>query len=434
MVNLNYCYRQIKNLLLLTFLLPVLTTANASLLTFGLNPETAVQQEEYLLYQKARTHYFNKAYDAAEILYKQSLEANPIFFPSMIGLADIAFIRNRINKAEKYLEDALDAAPNSAIVQTAMGKYYYSKGDHNEAELFFKKAIVINADNPDPHAELAALYLLQLNRLEDSVKEYKLAIKLSSGNLDYYYGLSVALSKQQKRTEAIAILEQAAKIQPDNPFPLELKAQLLAGNNQFNEAIDSYQQALAMNPESSSYYWALGNIYLAQNELPKALDAFDQFLSIKPGSAVGFIKKGIVYSLQNDNENAEKTYLAALEIDSELSIAYNNLAHGELSSNSSLIKAINWAKKAIALEPKNPLYLDTLASLYKKQGQLRLAKITLEKAIESNAAPPEVYYHLGIVYSELGDIESAKRSLSKALSLSREFSGANDAQSKLDSL
>ena len=140
MVNLNYCYRQIKNLLLLTFLLPVLTTANASLLTFGLNPETAVQQEEYLLYQKARTHYFNKAYDAAKILYKQSLEANPIFFPSMIGLADIAFIRNRINKAEKYLEDALDAAPNSAIVQTAMGKYYYSKGDHNEAELFFKKS------------------------------------------------------------------------------------------------------------------------------------------------------------------------------------------------------------------------------------------------------------------------------------------------------
>ena len=97
---------------------------------------------------------------------------------------------------------------------------------------------------------------------------------------------------------------------------------------------------------------------------------------------------------QNEAE-AVKWYRKAVEIDSSLAGAWNNLAWLHATSEHPHIKdpvrALESALKAVALtDGQNPGYLDTLGEAYYANGQFAEAIETIKKAIA--LAPGENYY------------------------------------------
>ena len=73
-------------------------------------------------------------------------------------------------------------------------------------------------------------------------------------------------------------------------------------------------------------------------------------------------------------------------------------------------------QRALAQDPKNGAYLDSLGWVYFRMGRLEESKALLEEAVEQTPEA-EIFEHLGQVYLSLGQRKEAEASWRKGLDL-----------------
>jgi uncharacterized protein HemY len=73
-------------------------------------------------------------------------------------------------------------------------------------------------------------------------------------------------------------------------------------------------------------------------------------------------------------------------------------------------------QKAVAQEPSNGAYLDSLGWAYYKQNKLTEAEEALRMASERESHDPTILGHLGDVYAKMGQSERAAQYWERALS------------------
>ena len=78
--------------------------------------------------------------------------------------------------------------------------------------------------------------------------------------------------------------------------------------------------------------------------------------------------------------------------------------------------------------------MDTLGWVYYKKGFYDLAIGEFSDSLSKLAGNPVVNYHLGLAYYKKGDTDRARDQLEKALSISDDFDGAEDARKVLAEL
>jgi Flp pilus assembly protein TadD len=92
---------------------------------------------------------------------------------------------------------------------------------------------------------------------------------------------------------------------------------------------------------------------------------------------------------------------------------------------------VNVANPPVELKPEFPQFQDTLGWVRRARGELVEAARVLEKAKTLKPEQPDVFYHLGVVYSEQGRGNDAAASFQRALALNSGFSNAPDARQRL---
>ncbi len=85
----------------------------------------------------------------------------------------------------------------------------------------------------------------------------------------------------------------------------------------------------------------------------------------------------------------------------------NNLAYTLAVQGKELLRAKKLAMKAVAAEPVNGGYLDTLGWIWFRMGNYEKAREILEKAVELDPFEAEIPEHLSIVYEKLGNMKRA---------------------------
>ena len=78
-------------------------------------------------------------------------------------------------------------------------------------------------------------------------------------------------------------------------------------------------------------------------------------------------------------------------------------------------KALKMARRAVALEPENGAYLDTIGWIFYKLGNYQEALRFIRQAVSGRENTAEVLEHLGDVYDKLGDTGNARQYWQKAL-------------------
>ncbi len=107
----------------------------------------------------------------------------------------------------------------------------------------------------------------------------------------------------------------------------------------------------------------------------------------------------------------ESAYLYLIEKDQDSAAAHNNLGYLYTMNNTKLDAGLEHCKKAIALDPNNPVYLHSLGCAYYKNRDIKKAVATLKKAYSLNPELKEVHEHLSEIYLQMNDNESAVRHL-----------------------
>ncbi len=394
-------------------------------------PPPTPAQSEYLKGQAALTA--NKLAEA-QACFQRSLQLEPKLLNPLLGLAEIEILKQNPAGADQYLQKAISLAPKDAGVWTVRGHYLFFEKDYSEAEKAFKTAISLDPKLERPYYELGDLYLLGLHKPDDAIAAYKSALALKPYDSRVHYTLANALAEAGHLDEAQAQLDEAARLDPKSAFLQNSIGDFNLKRRKWDLAQQAYAKALAIDPHFVAARIGEGDVFVAQKNLEQALASYHAALQSAPKSTTAYVKIGVLQELQGHWNEAEQAYRKALTIDPKLVIAANNLAWILNEHLKKSAEALKWATSAATLAPKDFNTQDTLGWVLRSNGDRTRALVALKQANALAPDNPQVLYHLGVVYQETKQPQLAIQSLSKALSLSKNFDGASDAQTRLAAL
>ena len=156
-----------------------------------------------------------------------------------------------------------------------------------------------------------------------------------------------------------------------------------------------------------------GNPFRAKETLIKALELAD---SDRKKAQVNRVLGTAYYKLR-DLGNAEKAYLATLEILPNDLHALNNLGYMYAEDLNQPTKAMPYVQRTVALIPTEPNALDSYGWTLAKVGKLRGAEEQLRRSVQNGPKMAINRYHLGWVYERRGRLNDAEEQYQTAYEL-----------------
>ena len=133
-----------------------------------------------------------------------------------------------------------------------------------------------------------------------------------------------------------------------------------------------------------------------------------------------FFQLGEAYERTRRYDEAAEQFQAVLEIQPENSTAMNYLGYMWADNGENLEQALELVRRAVALEPDNGAYVDSLGWALFRLGEFEEARRHLERANQLAPEDPTILEHLGDVYVALGESRRAREAYEHALAIDDE--------------
>lgn len=331
-----------------------------------------------LLFEKANDLYSAGAFNQAEDLYRQILEAVPENPDVLCMMGLTAHAKGCFNEACEYFYKALQHAPrhlplyfNLAVSLTAAGKL------HEALKAYFE-VIKLNPNIKEAYNNSGGIYE-SLNQPETAKEYYRKALKIDAGYLESLVNLA-ALDND------VAALQALAKNNPNSALPLYYLALINFKQNNFTEAEKYIVSAQNSDNTSADIYLLAGNIALKLNNSDEAVKAFAQALQINGKCAPALINLAAL------TEN-ESLYRKALDLEPNNAEAHAGLA-ALLYKQKRTLEALEEYRQAVILNPDIPEVSNNLALILKDTGDYARAADLLLNAIKQ--APQHTEFSINL--------------------------------------
>ena len=146
------------------------------------------------------------------------------------------------------------------------------------------------------------------------------------------YARAMAAYKEIETEKALTALDDLNKEQPNNPFVLELKGQVLFERGRVREAVEPFRRASALAPNEALIHMALGQALLANRNRESVREALEQLIR--------------TVNLEPENGTAWKFLADAYEQNSQPAMARLATAEGTFFQGN-MIDARNFARQAM---------------------------------------------------------------------------------------
>jgi len=217
--------------------------------------------------------------------------------------------------------------------------------------------------------------------------------------------------------QAIARVKQQLDREPQNGGFLNLLGQLLFSSHDYAGARDAGQKAMQVSATDEDAVLLYGRAQVELGDKDAAIAAWQHWIDSHPTDASAVTMIAEIEDKKGDEAKAMDFYKKALQLQPGQPLASNNLAYLMLQNGGNLDVALSLAQQARQGLPDNPSTADTLAWVYYSKGQYASARDLLEDAIKIAPGNQAVQYHLGMTYRKLGDKTNAMLHLKKAASL-----------------
>ena len=174
-------------------------------------------------------------------------------------------------------------------------------------------------------------------------------------------------------------------------------------------------QSLEIWPENEILLYELADYYKIKKEYEKSLKTYEKLIKIfGENDRLLFLYASNLDKL-NKWEDAKNLFLKLLKKNPEDTYTLNYISYRLSLRDEELGYALKLIKKAIALDPENGYFLDTIGWVEFKRKNLKNAVFYLEKASSILPNSAEVLDHLGDCYFKLGRKKEAIYQWERAL-------------------
>ena len=369
--------------------------------------------------------------DAALDQYKVIADANPEDAQTYIRIAEIYRKQGKfdpalenLKKAESMVQDSVEVPYNIAAVYQAQGRYdeavqimkdllkksekpdnSYTQGEKSNRAVFLERLGTIYRDQGN-------------NQAANEIFRQMVALGGDDNEERGYQQIIDTWREAKEWQKATDVAKEAVQKVPKS---IELKMVLAAQQADMGDADRGLKDVRALLKGDASdrqVYITLAQMNTRLRRFSDAYQALDKAeqLSSKPDDKeyVWFLR-GSTFEREKRYAEAEEQFKKVLDSDPEYASALNYLGYMLADQNTKLEEALGYVKKAVALDPANGAYLDSLGWAYFRLGKYELAEENLVKASQKINTDPTVHDHLGDLYQKTGRLKLAATNWERAL-------------------
>jgi len=377
------------------------------------NPDNYIPLN-YLLNLEVKSGRLDNAVSALE----SSISKNPGDFRRRIALIQIYLGSNQMTKALAVLSEAMNKFPDQPDVVEVAGVVYMLNDSFEKSLPLLESAVKLSPDRVSAHYNLALLYE-KLKRVGNAIAEIEKALKLNPDHVPSKFVQARLLAATGQLDLAKNMLKELELSNPDSVQIPELKGRIAVGQNKFEEAVTHFRSALGKQPDNPQMVMQLAFALIAGKKSDAGYGVLRDWVEKHPNDTSVRIALADMLLGKNQFDEAEKYYTQVLELQPGRLDVSNNLAW-LLAEKGELNKAIDLAEKNYNSASKNPLFIDTFATVLLKKGMAEKAAELLRDAVSLAPDNTAIKYHLAQSLVGVNN-EEAKELLKNMLADKRDF-------------
>ena len=239
-------------------------------------------------------------------------------------------------------------------------------------------------------------YQLRRNSYEYARQMFERAIEIDPAYARAYAGIAdccsflymYAESTEANLKGADTASRRALELDPDLAEAHASRGLALTLNNRYDEAEQEFENSIRLDSKLFEGFYFYGRASFQQGKLAKAAGLFEQATRVKPDDYQSPGLLALVYDGLGRKEDALAAHRRCCEVaEKHLEVHPDDARALYLAANSLLqmgerARGMEWARRALAIDPEEPSILYNVACVYALQGAIQEALDCLESAVK----------------------------------------------------
>lgn len=320
------------------------------------------------------------------------------------------YLCGREEEANRLLLEFSNSAGHDAQLTFSAGLALVSVAKYEQAEDFFSRTLESEPGNFDVlyNLGLAAFHAGHRQRARDVLQA---ALAEQPQNVDTLYNLAVVNIDLKRSTDAIALLGQAARLDPARRDVQLTLAQTLSALGYYADAADAYENYIRLAPHDDAAQREHAFMLAVGGRKDLGMPRLEAFLHAHSRDATARYEIAVVESA-SDPVDAAAQLEKALALQPDFGPA--RFARGALRcQKGEFAAALPDLEFAAAQYPDNALVLDRLGKTYINLDRFAEAQRVLNKAAEVSPENATVLLHLSRAYMGAGQQDEAHTAMER---------------------
>ena len=349
--------------------------------------------EPLLYYYLGRAREKQGDLAAAEQHYKKTLDLAPVNFDPSIDLMRVYLKKKDATALKELCEKLLKTNPGHVVARKVLGELLLGENKLDEA-LEHLKVLEQKESDSATRFRIAAIQIQKQNYPE-AIRELNLILAQEPSFTEARYQLASIFAGTGRGEEAVTELMKIKRGDPLYAKSRTFAAFLLRQQGDFKKAEKIVRELIADGQNDKQTVSFLILILRDARKYDQAIAVVRGALEKNPSSEPLLYTLG---GLQHDagrEDQAVATMEQLITINPKHPEALNFIAYSLAEQGKDLDRALALINQAVALRPDEGFFMDTLAWVYFKQGNLDQAEATIRQAITLSGQDAEVIEHYG---------------------------------------
>lgn len=308
-------------------------------------------------------------------------------------------------KGLEYSEKSLLILPNTDIEYTNKGNALYGLNRRDEALVYYDLAIEFD------EYSISAYYgrgLIKYDRgkYKEAKEDFDKYLSIDPNDVDVVEMKVHTLLRLDENEEAIALVEDLLVTFPESYDAYKLKGVVMESTAEFKEVKAFYELMATDFPYVIEAQMSLGEMYYDYEYYDLSLHYFNQLLEKYPDNIDIYIWKIRNNSAMGDLDLAKESYAKGVSINDTYPELYNAMGN-VLRDNNFYMESVEYFDKSITVDPLDEnAYINKITALYRAKRNLQCVEFGKE-AEKVATVYSEIAWYTGKCNLELGHYTEA---------------------------
>lgn len=265
-------------------------------------------------------YYDLKDWENAFSDFSKAIELDPSNNPAYNNIGNVY---SRLGDSQKAIENydiSIKLNSNNPTAYSNRGGSYTILKEYKKALDDANKAIELDPNIASAYDVRGDVYV-EFKQYDKAMTEYNKAIELEKKDNDPLWDESATYNSRAilynilgQYEQAIADVEEALKLNPNNENYYDIGADAYKGLKQYSKAISYYDTSIRLNPKNSYAYFSRGLTYIEMKEYQKAIADYNKVIELNPNDGSAYNNRGVAYERLGEYQKAQADFAKAEQL------------------------------------------------------------------------------------------------------------------------